>query len=88
MLAHVVIFTILCLPFFRYINKVMQERNWVTVEGLNLKYEINGKTKDFPGICRASEVPLLVTEDIALGKFYIGFEWERHSRLADRCTIF
>jgi len=49
-----------------YINKVMQERNWVTVEGLNLKYEINGKTKDFPGICRASEVPLLVTEDIAL----------------------
>ena len=53
----------------------MQERNWVTVEGLNLKYEINGKTKDFPGICRASEVPLLVTEDIALGKFYIGFEW-------------
>lgn len=49
-----------------YINFIVQERNWVTVEGLNLKYTIENKSRDFPGVCRVQEMPLLVTEDIAL----------------------
>jgi len=49
-----------------YINYVVQERNWVTVEGMNLKYELVQKTPTFPGICVVREVPLLVTEDIKL----------------------
>ena len=32
-----------------YINMIVQERNWVTVEGLNCKYEMQGGGKNFPG---------------------------------------
>merc|ERR1712080_413250 len=48
------------------INKIVQERNWVTVEGLNMDYSIIGARGDFPGFCQATEMPLLVTTDIKL----------------------
>merc|ERR1719268_747728 len=48
------------------IKMIVQERNWVTVEGLNLKYETVAESDDFPGISNASEMPLLVTTDIKL----------------------
>ncbi|XP_040571143.1 large ribosomal subunit protein uL24m [Lepeophtheirus salmonis] len=49
-----------------YINYVIQERNWVCVEGMNLKHQIVARTRDFPGILISTEKPLLVTEDIKL----------------------
>ena len=49
-----------------YINFIVQERNWVTVEGLNCKRIIQGQTKNFPGVCLIKEMPLLVTEEIKL----------------------
>jgi len=48
------------------IKMIVQERNWVTVEGLNLKYETIAASDDFPGTSVASEMPLLVTTDIKL----------------------
>ena len=47
------------LPFFK-------ERNWVCVEGLNVKYDLRGKTSDFAGVMVPVEEPLLVTTDIKL----------------------
>ena len=49
-----------------YINMVVQERNWVTVEGLNTKYVTMGESQDFPGMMIKQEKPLLVTRDIKL----------------------
>lgn len=49
-----------------YINRIFQERNWVTVMGLNMKPTITGKSKDFPGLCILKEMPLLVTTEIKL----------------------
>lgn len=49
-----------------YINYVVQERNWVCVEGLNCEYKTMGEKEDYPGMMYMSEEPLLVTEDIAL----------------------
>lgn len=49
-----------------YINMIVQERNWVTVEGLNCKYTMMGETPDFPGMMLKEEMPLLVTTDIRL----------------------
>jgi len=49
-----------------YINSIVQERNWVTVEGLNVDYEVTGANKDFPGMMIMKELPLLVTTDIKL----------------------
>merc|ERR1719481_1065542 len=49
-----------------YINMVVQERNWVTVEGLNVEYEMLGKTPTFPGMMMKQELPLIVTTDIRL----------------------
>ena len=49
-----------------YINMVVQERNWVTVEGLNTKYITMGESQDFPGMMIKQEKPLLVTRDIKL----------------------
>jgi len=49
-----------------YINMVIQERNWVTVEGLNVEYEAMGATPDFPGMLIRKELPLVVTKDIKL----------------------
>ena len=48
------------------INQVIQERNWVLVEGLNCHLRVIGKTKDFPGIYIRSEAPLLVTNQVKL----------------------
>ncbi len=49
-----------------YISYVVQERNWVCVEGLNCKRETVGKTEGFPGMIRLVEQPLCVITDIAL----------------------
>jgi len=49
-----------------YINMIVQERNWVTVEGLNCEYKTIGKSKDFPGMMYKEEQPLLVHTDIKL----------------------
>ncbi|XP_017754702.1 PREDICTED: probable 39S ribosomal protein L24, mitochondrial [Eufriesea mexicana] len=45
---------------------IIQERNWVIVQGLNTKAIIRNKTKDFPGICIRVEQPLLVTSQVLL----------------------
>lgn len=45
---------------------IIQERNWVIVRGLNTRLAIEGKTKDFPGICMLVEQPLLVTTQVLL----------------------
>lgn len=49
-----------------YIVYVVQERNWVYVEGLNCKNIVDGKDGAFPGYIRQEEQPLLVTTDIKL----------------------
>jgi len=49
-----------------YIHTIVQERNWVTVEGLNVEYEMMGEQGDFPGMMVKKEKPLLVTTDIKL----------------------
>ncbi|CAF4770488.1 unnamed protein product [Pieris macdunnoughi] len=48
------------------VMQVIQERNWVIVEGLNTNLRVVGKDKDFPGIVVQSEAPLLVTTDVKL----------------------
>jgi len=45
---------------------IVQERNWVIVEGLNVKYEYVGGSAEFPGMMLKVEQPLLVTTDIKL----------------------
>jgi large subunit ribosomal protein L24 len=50
-----------------YINFVVQERNWVCVEGLNCKFKLMGKDKDFPGMGVLEEQPLRVTDQIMAG---------------------
>ncbi|KOC66872.1 putative 39S ribosomal protein L24, mitochondrial [Habropoda laboriosa] len=49
-----------------FVKDIIQERNWVIVQGLNTKPMIQGKTKSFPGICIRVEQPLLVTSQIQL----------------------
>ncbi|XP_012260899.2 probable 39S ribosomal protein L24, mitochondrial [Athalia rosae] len=48
------------------VNQVIQERNWVIVEGLNTHLRRVGKSKDYPGTVIQSEAPLLVTTDVDL----------------------
>ena len=48
------------------INYVVQERNWVCVEGLNIDYEVIGSDKDFPGMMLIKEKPLDVMTDIKM----------------------
>lgn len=50
------------------VTQVIQERNWVIVEGLNCHLRTVGaeKAKDFPGILIQSEAPLLVTNQVKL----------------------
>lgn len=48
------------------INQIIQERNWVIVEGLNTHFRLVGKDKDYQGVLIRSEAPLLVTHQIAL----------------------
>uniref|UniRef100_A0A2A4JAF6 Large ribosomal subunit protein uL24m n=2 Tax=Heliothis virescens TaxID=7102 RepID=A0A2A4JAF6_HELVI len=46
--------------------QVIQERNWVIVEGLNTHLRVVGKDNKFPGITIQSEAPLLVTTGVKL----------------------
>ncbi|XP_045455211.1 probable 39S ribosomal protein L24, mitochondrial isoform X1 [Melitaea cinxia] len=48
------------------VSQVIQERNWVIVEGMNTHLRVVGKDKDFPGITIQSEAPLLVTTGVKL----------------------
>ncbi|KAF4524279.1 hypothetical protein B566_EDAN012042 [Ephemera danica] len=48
------------------VSQIIQERNWVIVEGLNTHLRTVGKTDDFPGVVVQSEAPLLVTSQVAL----------------------
>lgn len=47
-----------------YVKTIYQERNWVTVEGLNTVVKVQGKEKNFPGVAITESHPLLVTDDI------------------------
>ncbi|KAK6624574.1 hypothetical protein RUM44_011433 [Polyplax serrata] len=46
--------------------EIVQERNWVIVEGINMYLSVVGKTNTFPGLLVQREAPLLVTTDVAL----------------------
>jgi len=63
-----------------YINYIVQERNWVTVEGLNCDYKTMGEKGDFPGMMYKEEKPLLVNRDIRLvdptSEKGCAFEWK------------
>ncbi|KAJ9580578.1 hypothetical protein L9F63_024245, partial [Diploptera punctata] len=48
------------------VSQVIQERNWVIVEGLNCQLKKIGWSKGFPGIMIKSEKPLLVTSEVKL----------------------
>lgn len=48
------------------IKQVIQERNWVIVEGLNWHYRKVGHDANYPGVIIKSESPLLVTDQVAL----------------------
>lgn len=48
------------------VQSIIQERNWVIVQGLNTKAKIVSKTKTFPGVCIRVEQPLLVTSQVLL----------------------
>lgn len=48
------------------VMSIVEERNWVYVEGINTHYRIIGRKDDFPGVVVQSEAPLLVTNQIAL----------------------
>lgn len=48
------------------VTQVIQERNWVIVEGLNCHYRKVGGEKNFPGVLIQSESPLLVTHQVRL----------------------
>ncbi|KRT78314.1 hypothetical protein AMK59_8190 [Oryctes borbonicus] len=48
------------------VKQIIQERNWVIVEGLNCHYRTIGREKDYQGMVILSEAPLLVTNQVAL----------------------
>lgn len=48
------------------VKQVIEERNWVIVEGLNWHFRTVGKDADYPGVIIKSEAPLLVTNQVAL----------------------
>lgn len=48
------------------VTQVIQERNWVIVEGLNAHHRTVGADKDYPGVLIMSESPLLVTNQVKL----------------------
>nr|BAN20978.1 mitochondrial ribosomal protein L24 [Riptortus pedestris] len=48
------------------ISHVVQERNFVFVEGHNCKLKVMGKTKTYPGVVIKSEQPLLVNSEVKL----------------------
>merc|ERR1719357_573589 len=73
-----------------YINMIVQERNWVTVEGLNVEYTTVGASKDFPGMMIKKELPLVVTTDIRLvdpsSEQGTDVEW-RYSEAGERVRV-
>lgn len=48
------------------VKQIIQERNWVIVEGLNVKLKRVAKSRNFPGTFIQEEQPLLVTTQIRL----------------------
>ncbi|XP_022920766.1 large ribosomal subunit protein uL24m [Onthophagus taurus] len=48
------------------VKQVIQERNWVVVEGLNCHLRKVGGEKNFSGVYIQSEAPLLVTNQVSL----------------------
>lgn len=46
--------------------QIIQERNWIIVEGLNTKSKIVGRTKNFSGVLTQEELPLLVNREVKL----------------------
>lgn len=48
------------------VTQVIQERNWVVVEGMNTHLRTVGAEDGFPGIIIQSESPLLVTNQVKL----------------------
>ena len=54
------------MAFKNAVSQVIEERNWVVVEGLNAHYRLVGKTAQYPGTMIASEAPLLVDDHVAL----------------------
>ncbi|CAD1469608.1 unnamed protein product, partial [Heterotrigona itama] len=48
------------------VHDIIQERNWIIVQGLNTKAVIYNKKKNFPGICMRMEQPLLVNVQVQL----------------------
>lgn len=48
------------------ISQIIQERNWVIVDGLNCHHRVLGRKDDYPGVIIKSEAPLLVTTDVSL----------------------
>jgi len=73
-----------------YINFVLQERNLITVEGLNTTFKIMGKTKDFPGMGTLEEQPLRVTDQVQLvdpvDEKVTEVEW-RHNESGERIRV-
>lgn len=49
-----------------FVKQIIQERNWVIVEGLNCHYRMVSREKGFAGMAILSEAPLLVTNQVAL----------------------
>jgi len=72
------------------ISQVIEERNWVVVEGLNGHYRTVGKTDDFPGVMVLSEAPLLVDDQVALldpaDNKPCQIEW-RYTQAGDRVRV-
>lgn len=48
------------------VNFIIKERNWCFVEGRHCRFEIDGKSSTSPGIMKREEMPLLVTNEVAL----------------------
>lgn len=48
------------------VKQIIQERNWITVEGLNCELKQLGEDKGFSGVYVQSEKPLLVTNEVRL----------------------
>nr|CAG4644165.1 EOG090X0ADH [Lepidurus arcticus] len=72
------------------VNYVVQERNWVTVEGLNTHFRRIASSADYPGMYVRSEAPLLVTNQVALvdpsDNKATGAEW-RYTEQGDRVRV-
>lgn len=48
------------------VDYVVSERNWVCVEGLNLKHTLVSRSNDFPGFINSETLPLLYPIEVTL----------------------